>query len=158
MPNVINYRPTSQQYEALMYLLDDTTDEVLFGGAAGGGKSYLGCVWLVMMCEKYPGSRWLMGRTKLKSLKETTLVTFYKVCKDFNFKADVHYTVNGQDNTIRFMNGSVILMKDLFLYPSDPEFDSLGSLEIAGAFIDEVAQLSAKAREVVKSRLGWKLS
>lgn len=157
MSNEINYRPTHKQYEALLYLLDDTTDEVLFGGAAGGGKSFLGCAWLIIMCSKYPGSRWLMGRSKLATLKTTTLKTFFEVCRQFGIIADVDYVFNASSNIITFKNGSEIILKDLFAYPSDPDFDSLGSLEIAGAFLDEVAQITRKAKEVVKSRLGWKM-
>ena len=48
-------------------------------------------------------------------------------------------------------------MKDLFFYPSDPEFDELGSLEITGAFIDEANQITSKARNIVKSRIRFKL-
>ena len=33
---------TKKQGLALKYLTDKTTTEILFGGAAGGGKSYLG--------------------------------------------------------------------------------------------------------------------
>ena len=154
---IIDYKPTTKQFEALEYLLDDVTDEVLFGGAAGGGKSFLGCAWLIIMCSKYEGSRWLIGRSKLDTLKKTTLKTFFAVCKHFGLVADVDFTFNGGSNIITFKNGSEILLKDLFFYPSDPDFDSLGSLEIAGAFIDEVAQITSKAREIVKSRLGWKM-
>ena len=45
----------------------------------------------------------------------------------------------------------------MFLYPSDRNFDSLGSLEITGAFIDEANQITEKAKNVVASRLRYKL-
>ena len=48
-------------------------------------------------------------------------------------------------------------MKDLFLYPSDPEFDSLGSLEICGGVVDECSQITHKAWQVSKSRCRYKL-
>jgi hypothetical protein len=54
-------------------------------------------------------------------------------------------------------NGSEIILKDLFLYPSDPNFDSLGSLEITGAFVDECNQISLKAWQILKSRCRYKL-
>jgi hypothetical protein len=48
-------------------------------------------------------------------------------------------------------------MKDLAYYPSDPQFDELGSLEITGAFIDEVNQVVESAWQIVKSRIRYKL-
>jgi phage terminase large subunit len=72
-------------------------------------------------------------------------------------KAETHYRYNQQSNTISFPNGSQILLKDLFLYPSDPNFDELGSLEITDAFIDECNQTVEKAFNVVKSRIRYKL-
>lgn len=143
-----------QEY-AVFYLKDNVTTEVLYGGAAGGGKTRLGCTWLIECCQKYPGSRWLMGRSKLKSLKETTLKTFFELVSEFNLGSQ--FTFNAQDNVIKWHNGSEILLKDLFAYPSDPNFDSLGSLEITGAFIDECNQITLKAWQIVKSRIRFKL-
>jgi len=153
----INPQFTPKQKECLKYLFDDKTKEVLFGGAAGGGKSWVGCSYLITMCLQYPKTRYLMGRSKLDSLKKTTLNTFFEVCTEWNLKAIKDYTYNGSSNVITFYNGSEIILKDLFLYPSDRNFDSLGSLEITGAFIDEANQITEKAKNVVASRLRYKL-
>lgn len=150
-------RLTKKQTQALDFLEDSTTNEVLYGGAAGGGKSILGTYWLLKSAFKYPDTRWLMGRSELKTLKETTLVSFFKVAAMQGLKADVHYKLNQQANTITLRNGSIILLKDLFTYPSDPNFDSLGSLEITGAFIDECNQISEKAKNIVRSRIRHRL-
>ena len=148
---------THTQEQAIEYLFDKTTTEVLFGGAAGGGKSWVGCAWLILMCLKYPKTRYLMGRSKLDSLKKTTLNTFFEVCEEWNLKADKHYNFNGGSNIITFYNRSEIILKDLFLYPSDKNFDNLGSLEITAAFIDEANQITEKAKNIVASRLRFKL-
>lgn len=148
---------TKKQTQALDFLEDSTTNEVLYGGAAGGGKSILGTYWLLKSALKYPDTRWLMGRSELKTLKETTLVSFFKVAAMQNLKADIHYRLNQQANTITLRNGSIILLKDLFTYPSDPNFDSLGSLEITGSFIDECNQISEKAKNIVRSRIRHRL-
>ena len=153
----INPQFTPKQKECLKYLFDDKTKEVLFGGAAGGGKSWVGCSYLITMCLQYPKTRYLMGRSKLDALKKTTLNTFFEVCTEWNLKAIKDYTFNGSSNVITFYNGSEIILKDLFLYPSDRNFDSLGSLEITGAFIDEANQITEKAKNVVASRLRYKL-
>ena len=70
---------------------------------------------------------------------------------------ETHFKYNSQAGTITFYNGSQIILKDLFTYPSDPNFDSLGSLEITGAFIDEANQVDQKAKDILKSRIRYKL-
>ena len=129
---------------------------IMVGGGAGGSKSFIGCYWILKMCFKYEGTRWLIGRSKLKTLKETTLNTMWEVMKLQGIPVDT-YRYNSQMGTIDFINGSQILLKDLFTYPSDPNFDGLGSLEITGAFIDECNQISEKAWNIVNSRIRYKL-
>ena len=72
-------------------------------------------------------------------------------------KPEEHFRYNSQSGLIKFFNGSEILLKDLFSYPSDPNFDELGSLEITDSFIDEANQISSKAKQIVRSRIRYKL-
>lgn len=148
---------TIKQTKALDILEDNIHTELVFGGGAGSAKSFLGCYWLLKNCIRYPGTRWLMGRSKLKTLKETTLNSFYEVTKMQGLNREGIWSFNAQSGIIRFYNGSEILLKDLFAYPSDPEFDELGSLEISGAFIDECGQITELAWNIVKSRIRYKL-
>tara|TARA_R100001463_G_scaffold41227_2_gene87049 strand:+ start:2841 stop:4154 length:1314 start_codon:yes stop_codon:yes gene_type:complete len=153
----IDAKFTKTQGQAIKYLFDNNTTEILYGGAAGGGKSFIGCAWIILLCIKYPKTRYLIGRSKLDTLKKTTLNTFFEVCSLYNIKSGQHYTFNGSTNIITFFNGSEVILKDLFLYPSDRNFDSLGSLEITGAFIDECNQITEKAKNIVASRIRYKL-
>ena len=153
----INPKYTTTQSQALKYLLDNKTNDILFGGAAGGGKSFMGCSWLILMCVKYPNTRYLMGRSKLDNLKKTTLNTFFEVCQKWKIISGKHFNFNASSNVIKFWNGSEIMLKDLFHYPADPNYDSLGSLEITGAFIDEANQITEKAKNIVNSRIRYKL-
>ena len=146
-----------KQTIALDLLEDKTTNEILYGGSAGGGKSILGCYWQLKQRLKYPGTRGLIGRAVLKTLKETTLISFFQVAKMQGLDAGKHYKYNAQTSQIEFFNGSVILFKDLYSYPSDPNFDELGSLEITDVFIDEANQVEDKARNILKSRIRYQL-
>jgi len=151
----INLNLTPKQGVAWRYLTDKDKNEVLYGGGAGGGKSFLGCSWLMANCFTYPGSRWLMGRAVLKTLKESTLKTFLEIANEWGISGEFKY--NSIEGNIKFKNGSEIVLKDLAYYPSDPFYDSLGSTEFTGAFLDEASQIPEKAKNIVMSRIRYKL-
>lgn len=149
----INFSPSLKQFKAWEYLNDDHTTEIGYGGAASGGKSYLGCVWITAMCMANPDTGWLIGRKELTNLKRTTLLTLFKVFKEFGI-SDKHYTYNQQNNILTFNNGSQIFFIDLGYKPSDPLYTRLGGLELTGAFIDESNEIPYQAIEILKTRLG----
>lgn len=154
----LTWKATKKQRLALRYLSDDVTEEIVYGGAAGGAKSFLGCAWLIACCHQYPGSRWLMGRAVLKQLTQSTLLTLFEVCRLWGLEDGVDYKYNSQSGVITFIKtGSQIYLRDLAYYPADPDYDSLGSTEYTGAFIDEASQIREKAKNVVMSRLRYRL-
>ena len=150
-----------KQRQTLKYLRDTETNEVLYGGGARGGKSYLGVSWIVMECLSKPKSSWLVAREELTKLRDTTYLTFFKVVNHLGLKKDVHYTVNSQSLTVTWYNGSMIFFRELKYIPSDPEFDRIGSYDLTGAFIDEAQQIRVKAINVLRGRFsvlsgdGW---
>ena len=152
----INFVPSAKQLKAWNFLADSITTEIGYGGAAFGGKSYLGCFWLMAMAETKPETAWLMGRKELINLKRTTYLTFMQVCKDYNVREGHRFTVDLQHNIIRWWNGSLIFMLDLGWQPSDPLYTRLGGLELTGAFIDESNEVPIEAINVLKTRLGRK--
>lgn len=158
MNDELNITLTAKQKEAFDILFDDTTIELLFGGGAGGGKSYLGCIFGIVMSMRYERVRGLMGRETLKGLKESTLLTFFDVCTSLGLVEGQDYEYNQQESTITFMQtGSVIYLKELGFFPGDPNFDRLGSTEYTWAFIDEAQQVHEKAKNIVRSRIRYKL-
>src|SRR5258707_10286894 len=113
---------TIKQTIALDYLEDNETEEVLFGGAAGPGKSGLGCYWQLKKRFKYPGSRGFIGRAIFKTLKDTTLKTFFEIAAMQGLKRGNQFDLTGpwdkeNANCIEFVNGSLIYLRDLFQYP-----------------------------------------
>lgn len=138
---------------AMQEFEDPQTVSIVFGGGAGGGKSFLIGLLCAIAAKKYPGTRWGLARKELKSLKQTTLATLIsKVHRSLGISEN-DYKINMLDSTITYTNGSEILLLDLTAKPSDPEMESLGSLELTGAFVDEVGEVNKKAYDVLSSRV-----
>ena len=115
-----------KQGEALEYLTDDTHVEIMYGGAAGGAKSWTGAAWLLFMCLCFPGTKWFIGRAELKRITQSTYITFKRVSTMYG--CDGLWTFNGQLNFIEFYNGSRIDFLDLQFKPSDPLYERYGSM------------------------------
>lgn len=152
----INIGPTYLQDLMIKELEKPEKSVIFFGGSGGVGKSTGACIWLVLQSIRYPGTVWALCRARLTTLKRSTLISLLNVLKSFNLKDGIHFNHDHQMNTITFWNGSSIMMLDLFLYPSDPDFERLSSIEITGAMIDEVSEISFKAYNVLQSRIRFK--
>lgn len=155
---VIKFGLSARQHEALTLLRSNDVTEVYFGGAAGGGKTMLGCYWQITNRLRYPGSRGLIGRNVLKNLLESTYITWKKVADMLGLQPGIDYSYNAQRNRTTFKNGSVIVWKELMYRPRDQDFHSLGSTEYTDAFIDEVHEITEKAFDTINSRLRWKVT
>ena len=108
--STFNPHPTDKQKLAWNILLrNEVVKFFLFGGGAGGGKSWLGCEWLLFMCLTFPDTRWFIARKEKARLKESTLKTFYKVCKFHKILRDRDFVYNDQKSIITFHNGSEIM-------------------------------------------------
>lgn len=104
--------------------IEATENEVLFGGAAGGGKSYGQTVDAMLFALRYPGSKQLILRRTFaeldKSLIRTSLALYPR--EIFSFNASTH--------TGKFKNGSCIdfgycaTENDVFQYQS-AEYDCI---------------------------------
>jgi len=147
-----------KQKLALKYLsIESDIWQVLYGGAASGGKSFLGCDWQIKRRLKYPGTRGLIGRAELKKLRLSTMATFFELCAQYGLVAGRDYTYNGQDHVINWFNGSQTILMDLADMPSDAEFQRFGSIEITDYFVDEAGEVSEKCIAILASRVRYKL-
>ena len=139
-----------KQRKAYNRLRDDTHKFILYGGAGGGGKTWLGCEWLMQCGARLPGTRWFIGRNNLKDCRESVLVSWYKVSGHHRYEA-----FDTTDSGVRFHCGSEILFLDLTYYPKkDPLYERLGSKEFTGGWIEEAGEVHFRAFDVLKSRTG----
>lgn len=133
-------------------------DDVVFGGAAGGGKTWWGCEAIMVDALRWPGTRYFIGRDTFENLMATTFVTMtQKVLPHHKLVQGTHWNYNGSRHEIEFYNGSIIRFIHLDQQPSDPMFDRFGSHEYTRGWIDEASEAPFKAYDVLKSRVGrWK--
>lgn len=146
--------PTWKQHLAWTKLRDHITEFLVYGGAAGGGKSWLGCEWLLLMATMYPGTKWFIGRQELKQIRKSTIPTLHKVIKWHGLKADKLFKIDWKDNIIKFHNGSSIDLIELSYKPSDPLYERFGSLEYTGGWIEEAGEVQEDAANMISSRTG----
>lgn len=146
-----------KQEAALKTLTDTVHGEFLYGGAAGGAKSWTGATWELFMALAYPETRYFVGRAELKSLRDSTALTFNKVFKAYRITPDV-YRYNGSDNYYQFYNGSRIDFLSLQRLPSDPFFESLGSKEYTSGWIEEAGEVCFDAYDTLRTRINRQLN
>jgi phage terminase large subunit len=154
----LRFEPGWKQHLAWQALEDDTTKELVYGGAAGGGKSWLGATWKIYRRLRYPGSRGMTARTVFNDIKESTLITYFEVLSSWGMVAGQHYAYHGTDHYIQFANGSREVFKALGYMPADPDYQRLGSSEYTDIWIEEAGDgLPQKAAQIAASRIRWKL-
>ena len=144
---------TEKQSSAHNYWTDAETLFILFGGGAGGGKSFwIGCEQIIQ-CYQYPGIKSFIARKELKRLMSSTYLSFTKACQLFGVPRD-DWHLNGQYNYIEFTNGSRIDLLDINFVPSDPLYERFGSTEYTNGFIEEAGESDFGAFDILKSRVG----
>ena len=150
----INFTPSLKQDLIFEYFEDDITTEVLYGGAAAGGKSYGSCAFMLIQCLKHPNIRVGLARNELTTLKKTTIVSLFEVMNNWGLKIEEHYRYNSTTGEITFTNGSKIVLLELRYLPSDPDYTRLGGQLLTFGVIDEAGEVDEKGKQIFQSRLG----
>ena len=123
----------------------------LYGGAMSGGKTYAICAEGLKLSLLYPGNRGFVGRKTLRSLKRTTMVTFFRVCPP-----ELIANYNKTELTVTLINGSLIEFGELNI-SADPLLEKNKSLEIGWFAIDEASEVDGKYFAFLTTRLRWVL-
>jgi len=144
---------SKKQLEAIKTFFNDTTEDMLYWGAARWGKSEVIGIILAICISAFPWSAWLLSRTSLSDLKATTLATFFKVIKRFWYWDKTYKDKVRDERHIVFNNESKLFVIQVNLEPWDPEFDRIWSYWYTWWFLDEWQQMSNKVREVLQGRL-----
>lgn len=152
------FTPQPKQHLAYEAWQNNDVDDVVFGGFAGGGKTWWGSEAIMSDALKWPDTRYFIGRKSLTDVLETSFVTLtQKVHRHHGLEQGKHWEFNAQRSQLNYYNGSYVKFLHLGEVPSDPMFDRLGSTEYTRGWIDEASECPFKAYDVLKSRVGrWK--
>lgn len=136
---------TDKQNEAMDAIASELYDFILFGGAMGGGKTFLGLSALLIMCELFPKSRWCVIRENLEKIRITTIPSFKKLNAKGSLKTNPYeYTHH---------NGSIIMFKGEN-YDNDKDLDWLKGLEVNGFLFEEINECQHDTLNIAFGRAG----
>lgn len=160
--NVIDVKLSYKQTLAWVALEQDAeVEELFYGGAAGSGKTRLGCDWQIYRRLMYPGTRGLIGRKQFSDLMTTTWKTFQERWEEVWKYNELGITWRkGGENEIFWSNGSETILKALSYGTSTgngKNAHNFGSMELTDVFIDESPEVDENIVDIVSSRVRYKL-
>lgn len=117
--------------------------ESVFDGGVGSGKTVGGIYKLLLLADAFPNSRWFVGRQVYKDLIATTKKTFDRIVPRGWVKKDALNITTLHNNTEISWN-----------HLDDYDLKSLMGLEINGAFLDQIEEISPDQIEILDSRIG----
>lgn len=146
-----------KQIIAAEYWCDDTTEEILFGGAKGGTKSFTGSALIFSDALIYPGTHYFIARQNLNDLTKYTTPSIIEVFSFMGLQYEDYVTFNGQNNYFELYNKSKVFYIDCKYLPSDPEYHRFGSLQFTRGWFEEIGQINSLAITNLAVSVGrWK--
>lgn len=154
----VNFESTNpKQIEAAKAWIDPSIEEILYGGAKGGGKSFLGASLIFGDALTYPDTQYFIARKELNDLRKYTQPTIQQVFQKWGVNMDDYAKFNGQDNFYKLYNGSKVFLISCDEMPGDPLFERFGSMQMTRGWIEEAGEVKEAAKSNLWLSIGrWK--
>jgi len=133
--------------------LDNSIEDIIYGGAKGTAKSFTGCALIFGDAFIYPETHYFIARKELNNIRKFTIPSIHEV---FNLWGITHeyYTFNGQDNYYTLTNKSKVFLLDAKYLPSDPQYMRFGSMQNTRGWIEEAGEFEEDARNNLMASVG----
>lgn len=136
---------------------DNLTEEIVYGGAKGGGKSFLGASLIFSNALLYDGTQYFIARKELNDLVKFTIPTVYEVFEKWGLRFEDYGKYDGQLRCFKLNNGSSIFLIQCNDVPSDPLFERFGSMQMTRGWIEEAGEVAEAAKANLFLSIGrWK--
>jgi len=146
-----------KQKEAARAWIDDSVTDIGYGGAKGGGKSYLGINLIFGDALTYDGTHYFIARKELNDLRKFTIPSIHEVFTHWGFEPNKYLQWHGQDNFFQLPNDSKVFLISAKHLPGDPYFERFGSMQMTRGWIEEAGEFSPSAKSNLQASIGrWK--
>ena len=138
-----------QPKQALAFVSEAT--EILYGGAAGGGKSYLERTSAIRWCSEVPGIQVYFFRRTLPDLRDNHLrgpTSFFHMLEPYLKSGHVKY--RSVENEFEFWNGAIL---HLCYCDSENDVEKYRGAEIHVLIMDELTHFSEYQYRFLRSRV-----
>ncbi len=147
---VLAFEETPKQRQFMEAVFSLRYRELYYGGAIRGGKSFAIMLVLFVLCRVFPGSRWVIVRKDLPTIRRNLLPVFEKIrAGTGGFMGKVL-----QDTwTATAANGSQLIFFSESLQ-EDPQYNRWRGLEANGFWLEEANELASASYHKAKERAG----
>lgn len=111
-----------------------------YGGAIRGGKTFATLGIIILLCIRYPKTKWVVVREDLPALLTTTVPSLEKIIAG---SPDWKWSRDRSNYYVYHKNGSRIIFKGENI-SIDPELNDFLGLECNGFFLEQIEELSQK--------------
>lgn len=156
MKILFDTKENEKQKQCARAWVNPIISDIVYGGAKGGGKSFLGASLIFGDALIYPATHYFIARKKLNDLRKFTIPTIYEVFQSWGITSK-YYTYNGQDNFFLLYNGSKVFLLEAAYMPSDPLYQRFGSMQMTRGWIEEAGDFEEAAKNNLMASIGrWK--
>ena len=149
-PVTYRYELHPRQMEAMRLIFDQGVEQLLYGGAGGGGKSHLLRALAYTVAMYYPGGRIAIFRENYTHLLKTQVHKWKQEMRDLGYDVDSPKVWHATDREFHFPNGSVVE----FLHLDQSEgAEKWLSAEWTMVGVDESTRMAEEDLRVIYSRV-----